>query len=112
MVGASAQLPAAAFQFNPYNATLQTVAAGNTNPMAGQPAFTGTDAGELVSSWGTSIVDLTATGTRIRTGDTVQFRFDLGMDGCTGLDGWYVDDVTVSVCGATAAVREEESTSS
>jgi Zn-dependent metalloprotease len=106
------QIPAAAFLFNPYNATLQTAAAGNTNPMAGQPAFTGTDAGELVSSWGTSIVDLTATGTRIRTGDTVQFRFDMGMDGCTGIDGWYVDDVTVSVCGATAAVREEESTSS
>jgi Zn-dependent metalloprotease len=109
---AFAQIPATAFLFNPYNATLQTAAAGNTNPMAGQPAFTGTDAGELVSSWGTSIVDLTATGTRIRTGDTVQFRFDMGMDGCTGIDGWYVDDVTVSVCGANAAVREEGTTAS
>jgi Zn-dependent metalloprotease len=105
---AYAQIPSAAFLFNPYNQTLNTAAAGNTNPMAGQPAFTGTDAGELVSSWGTSIVDLAATGARIRAGDSVQFRFDFGMDGCTGIDGWYVDDVTVSVCGATATAKEEE----
>jgi Zn-dependent metalloprotease len=100
-------IPASAFLFNPYNATLQTAAAGNTNPLAGQPGFTGTDAGELFSTWGTSIIDLAATGARIRTGDTVQFRFDMGMDGCTGIDGWYVDNVTVSVCGAAAATREE-----
>jgi Zn-dependent metalloprotease len=101
-------IPASAFLFNPYNATLQTAAAGNTNPLAGQPGFTGTDAGELVSSWGTSIIDLAATGARIGTGDTVQFRFDMGMDGCTGIDGWYVDNVTVSVCGATAAATKDE----
>jgi Zn-dependent metalloprotease len=100
-------IPASAFLFNPYNATLQTAAAGNTNPLAGQPGFTGTDAGELVSSWGTSIIDLGATGARIRAGDSVRFRFDFGMDGCTGIDGWYVDDVTVSACGATVAAKEE-----
>jgi Zn-dependent metalloprotease len=105
------QIPASAFLFNPYNATLQTAAAGNTNPMAGQPAFTGTDAGELVSSWGTSIVDLAATGARLRADDTIQLRFDMGMDGCTGIDGWYVDDVTVAVCGAAAATREESESS-
>jgi hypothetical protein len=22
----------------------------------------------------------------------------MGMDGCTGLDGWYVDDVKVQAC--------------
>jgi hypothetical protein len=105
-------IPASAFLFNPYNATLQTAAAGNTNPLAGQPGFTGTDAGELFSSWGTSIIDLAATGARIRTGDTVQFRFDMGMDGCTGIDGWYVDNVTVSVCGAAAAATKEDTTAS
>jgi hypothetical protein len=105
-------IPASAFLFNPYNATLQTAAAGNTNPLAGQPGFTGTDAGELVSSWGTSIIDLAATGARIRTGDTVRFRFDMGMDGCTGIDGWYVDDVTVSLCGAAAAATKDEPASS
>ena len=40
-------IPASAFLFNPYNQTLVTAAAGNTNPLAGQPAFTGTDADEL-----------------------------------------------------------------
>ncbi len=104
-------IPASAFLFNPYNATLQTVAAGNTNPMAGQPGFTGTDAGELVSSWGTSIIDLAATGARLRPGDVVRFRFDMGMDGCTGIDGWYVDDVTVSVCGTAAAATKEDAAS-
>jgi len=101
------QIPAAAFLFNPYNQALVTAAGGNTNPMAGQPAFTGTDANELVSSWGTSIVDLAATGARIRAGDPVRFRFDMGMDGCAGIDGWYVDDVTVSACGAAAATKED-----
>ena len=105
---AYSQVPTTAFLFNPYNQALVTAAGGNTNPMAGQPAFTGTDANELVSSWGTSIVDLAATGARIRAGDTVRFRFDFGMDGCAGIDGWYVDDVTVSVCGATAAATKDE----
>ena len=100
------QIPASAFLFNPYNTTLQTAAAGNTNPMAGQPAFSGTDAGELVSSWGTSIVDLSAAA-RIRSGDTIRLRFDFGMDGCTGIDGWYVDDVTVSECSATPATKDD-----
>jgi hypothetical protein len=107
---AYSQVPASAFLFNPYNTALQTVAAGNTNPMAGQPAFSGTDAGELVSSWGTSIVDLGAIGTRIRSGDTLRLRFDFGMDGCTGIDGWYVDDVMVSVCGAAATAKVDEAT--
>jgi hypothetical protein len=43
-----------------------------------------------------SQVDLTAVG--VRPGDRVQLRFDLGMDGCGGVDGWYVDDVQVEVC--------------
>ena len=104
---AYALIPASAFLFNPYNTTLQTAAAGNTNPLAGQPGFTGTDAGELVSSWGTSIIDLAATGARIRAGDSVRFRFDMGMDGCTGIDGWYVDNVTVSLCATAAATKDE-----
>jgi hypothetical protein len=105
------QIPTTAFLFNPYNQALVTAAGGNTNPMAGQAAFTGTDANELVSSWGTSIVDLAATGSRIRAGDSIRFRFDFGMDGCAGIDGWYVDDVTVSVCGTAAAATKEDAAS-
>ena len=31
----------------------------------------------------------------VAAGDTVQFRFDIGRDGCGGNDGWYVDNVQV-----------------
>ena len=44
-------VPASAFIFNPYNATLETAGAGNTNPLAGQPAFTGTNGGQVNGSW-------------------------------------------------------------
>ena len=34
--------------------------AGNTNPMAGEPAYTGTDGGEIFGTWGRTHVDLTS----------------------------------------------------
>ena len=85
------------FTFNAYNLTLQPTSAGNTNPLAGQSAFTGSDAGAVVGTWGQSQVNLSAYATR---GDMVQLRFALGVDGCNGLDGWYVDDVHVYYCAA------------
>jgi Zn-dependent metalloprotease len=94
--GAFTLVPSTAFTFNPYNTTLQTAAAGNTNPLAGQAAFSGTDGGEVAGSWGQSQVDLAALGAG--AGDTVALRYDFGMDGCNGLDGWYVDDVHVYTC--------------
>ena len=101
--GAYAVVPASAFTFNPYNATLQTVAAGNTNPLAGEPGFTGTDGGQVTGSWGTSHVNLSALGVTGR--DEIRLRFDFGMDGCTGIDGWYVDDVVVSACEERGPAR-------
>jgi hypothetical protein len=89
-------IPAAAFQFNPYNATLQTAAAGNTNPLAGQAGFTGTDGGEVFSTWGVSQINLKVAGAM--PGDTIRLRFDFGMDGCTGIDGWYVDNIKLQSC--------------
>ncbi|WP_244928700.1 M4 family metallopeptidase [Nocardioides sp. W7] len=98
-------VPAAAYVFNAPGETLETAEKKNTNPMAGQVAFTGTNGNEPGGSWGTSIVDLS----RIPgagPGAQVRFRFDVGRDGCTGLDGWYVDDIEVTVCVAEAdAVR-------
>ena len=94
--GAYALVPSAAYKFNPYNATLNTAAAGNTNPLAGQAAFTGTDGGSLFGSWGQSQVNLTLLG--VVPGDNIRLRYDFGMDGCTGNDGWYVDDVKISAC--------------
>ncbi|HET7145206.1 MAG TPA: hypothetical protein VFI68_14400, partial [Anaerolineales bacterium] len=70
--------------------------AGNTNPLAGQAAFTGTDGGSVGGSWGQSQINLVAFG--VVPGDTIRLRYDFGMDGCTGIDGWYVDDVKVSAC--------------
>jgi hypothetical protein len=92
-------IPASAYIFNGPG-QLETAAAGNTNPMAGEPGFTGTDGGEVTGSWGTSQVNLSALG--VKAGQTLHLRFDIGRDGCGGIDGWYVDDVKVSVCVAGA----------
>jgi Zn-dependent metalloprotease len=89
-------VPASAYTFNPYNTTLVTAAGGNTNPMAGQQAFSGTDGGQVTGSWGQSQINLAAVG--VMPGDTIRLRFDFGMDGCAGIDGWYVDDVKVRAC--------------
>ncbi len=96
------EIPARAWLFNGPGGQLETLAAGNTNPMEGQTAFTGTDGGEVTGSWGTSVVDLADLD--LVAGDTVQFRFDLGRDGCNGVEGWYVDDVTVTVCEESTAL--------
>jgi len=99
-------LPAAAFTFNAYNATLNTAAQGNTNPLAGEPGFTGTDGGEVTGSWAESQIDLTLAG--VKAGDTIQLRFDMGMDGCTGIDGWYVDDIKLQSCNTKKDERARE----
>ncbi len=84
-------VPDAAYTFNPPNATLNTAAAGNTNPLQGQRGWTGTDGGKNGGSWGESQIDLSTLG--VAGGSTIRLRFDFGNDGCTGIDGWYVDDV-------------------
>lgn len=94
--GLFAVVPASAFIFNAYNVTLNSAAAGNTNPLASQPGFSGTDGGESHGSWGQSQVDLKALGAK--PGDNIRLRFDFGRDGCGGNDGWYVDNVTVLYC--------------
>jgi hypothetical protein len=92
-------IPSADFLFNPYNTTLQTAAAGNTNPLAGMEAFSGSNEGEVAGSWGQSQVDVTGYAV---PGDTVQVRFALGVDGCNGLDGWYIDQVSAYACSSSA----------
>jgi Zn-dependent metalloprotease len=86
---------AADFIYNPYNTTLATLAQGNTNPMAGEAAFTGADGGSVEGSWGRSIVNLAPYA---KAGDKIRLRFDMGTDGCGGAFGWYVDDVKVFAC--------------
>lgn len=88
-------VPAEAWLFNGPGGQLNSLGEGNTNPMASQAAFTGTDGGVPTGSWGNSAIDISEFA---EAGDTVSFRFDFGMDGCNGIDGWYVDNVELSIC--------------
>ena len=88
-------IPGSAYTFNKPD-SLATAAEGNTNPMAGEPAFTGTDGGEVTGSWGQSQINLSALN--VKAGQVLHLRFDMGRDGCGGIDGWRVDDVKVTVC--------------
>ena len=94
--GAFELIPSTAFIFNAYNGTIATTAQGNTNPLQGQPGFTGTDGGEVTGSWATSQINLNAVN--VHPGDTIKLRFDFGRDGCGGRDGWYVDNIKVQSC--------------
>ena len=93
--GAFQLVPSARFAFNAYNRSLTIP--NNTCPMAGEEAWSGTDGGSLSGSWGQSQLDLSGLA---NPGDTVRLRFELGMDGCNGNTGWYVDDVRVYTCAA------------
>ena len=88
-------LPKSAFTQNGYNITLEY--STNDSPLKGQVAFSGTDGGSLSGSWGQSIIDLSKIG--VTAGSTIQFRFDMGSDGCNGTDsGWYIDEIYVYNC--------------
>jgi len=90
-------IPASAIEFSPYNSTLKSAPGGNTNPLAGQDAFTGPGDGQPPSSWGQPRINLLGIAA---AEDTIQLRFDFGVDGCDGAIGWYVDDVEVYSCSA------------
>ncbi len=98
--GAWTLLPSNAFFFNPYPDSLNSAAVGNDNPMAGEAAFTGTDGGSVGGSWGQSRSTLSGYAS---AGDAVQLRFEMCLDGCNGVLGWYVDQVSVYECAATAS---------
>lgn len=85
--GPFVHVPGSSFTYNAYNMTLN---ADNTNPLAGEEGFSG-----IGGRWGTSVVDLSGF---VSGGETVQFQFAFGKDGCTGYDGWYVDDLMVYSC--------------
>jgi hypothetical protein len=88
--GSFAPIPRTAIEFNPYNAALRTPGAGNTDPIAGREAWTGSG-----TRWGRTIVDLSALGV---SGSSIQVRFVFGKDGCTGGAGWYIDDLSIYNC--------------
>lgn len=114
--GAFALVPDSSYSFNPPNATLNDAPpptpvpvpdpvglfGNNSNPMAGQRAWSGTDGGELHGSWGTTLVDLSALA---KKGDKIKLRWTFGNDCANGVDGWYVDTTQVYSCEATAPVN-------
>jgi len=91
-------VPAEAFLFNPYNDAISkpNFIPFNDSPMAGEPAFTGSDVGSALGSWGRSAIDLGWFG--VGPGDVVRVRFAMGFDGCLGRVGWWIDDVSVHAC--------------
>jgi len=94
-------LPASAIEFGSYTGTLlEPVKDGspyNTNPLADQVAYTGTDGGQATGSWGETRINLLGIA---GAGDTVKLRFDFGVDRCDGRIGWYVDEVEFYSCEA------------
>ncbi|MEV7431419.1 MULTISPECIES: M4 family metallopeptidase [unclassified Nocardioides] len=99
----------AAYLFNAPNTTLLTKAEGNTNPMASQPAFSGTDGNVAGGSWGRSIIDLKKIGAK--PGTKIKLRFEMGRDGCGGLEGWAVDDVKIVACGKKGGTKGRQEAS-
>ncbi len=88
-------VPDLAFEVNGYFAPGAINGGGNDNPLAGEEAWTGGGEGAVATGWGQSQVNLTGIAA---AGDTIQLRFDMGLDGCNGVDGWYVDEVQVYSC--------------
>ena len=97
-------LPGIAFTENAYNGVINT--GGNDNPMAGEEAFTGSDGGSTSGSWGRSYINLSGLG--VTANSTIQFRFEVGTDGCNGREGWYVDDISVYNCDMILSVTDFE----
>ena len=95
--GAWQLVPPSAYSFNGYNALLRTAGQGNTNPLAGQPSWSGNAGTPKGGGWGRTLVNL---GNFARAGDTVRLRWEFGTDVCSGYTGWFVDNVNVFSCQA------------
>lgn len=105
--GAWTIIPNGSYSVNPPNGTIQPVSAGNDNPLAGENAFTGGDEGTAGSgSWGQSVIDLSSIG--VTSNSNIQFRWEMGTDGCNGAIGWYLDDIVIYNCTGTLSITDSE----
>ncbi|MFI5428780.1 Ig-like domain repeat protein [Aeromicrobium sp. UC242_57] len=93
-------VPTSAYTFNAPDGVIG--GQDNDNPMLGQQVWTGTEQQTTGARWGTSQIDLAATG--VTVGDSIRIRFDLGTDICAGVHGWLVDDVAVTYCATMTSV--------
>ncbi|HEX9852786.1 MAG TPA: DUF4215 domain-containing protein, partial [Woeseiaceae bacterium] len=101
-------IPASAIEIVPYNETLyppldEYLEVWNSNPFAGQAAFSGTHDGQPTGDWVQTRINLLDIAS---AGSSIQLRIDFGLDECTVAEqvpapvGWYVDDVEVYSCQA------------
>jgi len=97
-------LPAIAFTDNAYNSSLNTTAQGNDNPMQSEAAFTGADGGTGSGTWGTSIIDLSSLG--VVANSNLELRWEMGTDGCSGNDGWYLDEIVIYNCSEPLSIAD------
>lgn len=92
--GAWTLIPITAFTENPYN---DTSLLDSDNPLSGEPAFTYRSIG-LELPWGTSVINLSLIG--VGENSTIQFRFEVGTNGCGGDIGWGLDEIMIYNCAA------------
>ncbi len=95
-------IPASAFTIQPLQRDAQHGRSGEHEPAAGAAGLHGNGRRRGLQQLGPVQVDLTLAG--VKPGDSIVLRFDFGMDGCTGVDGWYVDDVKVRACNTNKNV--------
>ncbi|MGB3717449.1 MAG: M4 family metallopeptidase, partial [Candidatus Promineifilaceae bacterium] len=88
-------VPDIAMEYNGYFAPGAINGGANDNPLGGEEGWTGGGEGAVATGWGQTQVNLLGLA---GPGDTIELRFDMGLDGCNGVDGWYVDEVEVYSC--------------
>ncbi len=94
-------IPPSAFSFNPQTGAL-TGPGTNTDPLAGEQAWHGTDGGAISGTWGRTIGNLTGI---VAPGQNFKLRYEFGSDGCGGTTlGWWVDDVQIYTCETADAL--------
>lgn len=94
------RIEASAIEVRPYTAVLKELLDLNSNPLEGEPAFTGPDPDGAAPAWGQSHINLLGLA---QPGDSVVLRLDFGIDACFGETGWYVDEVEFYYCEAELA---------
>ncbi|MFT4986824.1 MAG: bacillolysin [Flavobacteriales bacterium] len=101
-------LPAEAFIENPYDAEFLVF---TDNPIWIESCFNG---GEGIGGnsgsfyWGTSVIDLSFIG--LESNETIQFRFEIGTNGCFGDLGWGLDEIMVYNCVEPVSIVENSLT--
>ena len=86
-----ATIPESLLLANPYYGTISN---DYGNPLGGNPGWCG------LQDWTKTVVDLSA-----YAGQDIKLRFSQGSDASIGLEGWYVDDFSITACEAKPDYR-------